>query len=54
MREVEGFHARVFQHEFDHLDGVLYPQRIIDMTRFGFVEALFPDSALAAQEASTG
>ncbi len=49
-REAEGFHARVFQHEFDHLDGVLYPQRIRDMTKFGFIEALFPDSPLAALE----
>jgi len=43
-REVSGFHARVFQHEFDHLNGVLYPQRIIDITKFGFIEALFPES----------
>jgi peptide deformylase len=50
-REARGFHARVFQHEFDHLDGVLYPQRIRDMTRFGFIEALFPQSELAALEA---
>ncbi len=50
-REAQGFHARVFQHEYDHLDGVLYPQRISDMTKFGFVEALFPDSDLAALEA---
>lgn len=50
VREVCGFHARVFQHEFDHLDGVLYPQRITDMTKFGFIEALFPESALAALE----
>jgi peptide deformylase len=49
-REAAGFHARVFQHEFDHLNGVLYPQRITDMTQFGFIEALFPDSALAALE----
>lgn len=49
-REARGFHARVFQHEFDHLDGVLYPQRIKDMTQFGFIEALFPDSDLAALE----
>ena len=49
-REARGFHARVFQHEFDHLNGVLYPQRIRDMTRFGFIEALFPDSPLAALE----
>ena len=47
----DGFHARVFQHEFDHLNGVLYPQRIKDMTKFGFIEALFPDSELAAVEA---
>jgi len=50
-REARGFHARVFQHEFDHLNGVLYPQRIQDMTKFGFIEALFPDSPLAALEA---
>jgi peptide deformylase len=50
-REVRGFHARVFQHEFDHLNGVLYPQRIRDMTKFGFITALFPDSNLAALEA---
>ncbi|ESQ90979.1 peptide deformylase [Asticcacaulis benevestitus] len=42
-REAHGFHARVFQHEFDHLNGVLYPQRIQDLTKFGFIEALFPD-----------
>lgn len=40
-REVKGFHARLFQHEFDHLNGVLYPQRITDMTKFGFSDA-FP------------
>jgi peptide deformylase len=49
-REARGFHARVFQHEFDHLNGVLYPQRITDMTRFGFIDALFPESVLAALE----
>ncbi len=49
-REARGFHARVFQHEFDHLNGVLYPQRIADMTKFGFIEALFPGSPLAALE----
>ena len=49
-REAHGFHARVFQHEFDHLDGILYPRRIEDMTQFGFIEALFPDSPLAALE----
>lgn len=50
-REAQGFHARVFQHEFDHLNGVLYPMRITDMAKFGFIEALFPDSDLAALEA---
>ena len=39
-REVDGFHARVVQHECDHLDGVLYPQRIADLSRFGFEEEL--------------
>ena len=42
-RTVEGFHARVVQHEVDHLDGILYPMRIRDMSRFGFQDALFPD-----------
>jgi peptide deformylase len=46
-REAEGFHARVFQHEFDHLEGILYPQRIIDMTKFGFSDALFPPDPAA-------
>ena len=41
-REVEGFHARVVQHEYDHLIGVLYPMRIRDFSRFGFTEVLFP------------
>jgi peptide deformylase len=41
-RTVDGFHARVVQHEVDHLDGVLYPMRIRDLTRFGFQDALFP------------
>jgi peptide deformylase len=39
-RTVEGFHARVVQHEVDHLDGVLYPQRIRDLRTFGFEDAL--------------
>jgi peptide deformylase len=39
---VDGFHARVVQHECDHLDGVLYPMRVRDFTRFGFTEVLFP------------
>jgi len=42
-REAEGFHARVVQHEFDHLQGVLYPSRIRDFTRFGFTDVLFPE-----------
>ena len=41
-REAFGFHARVVQHECDHLIGVLYPMRIRDFTRFGFTEVLFP------------
>ena len=41
-REVDGFHARVVQHECDHLDGILYPMRITDFRRFGFTEILFP------------
>ena len=41
-RVAEGFHARVVQHECDHLDGILYPQRMTDMSRFGFNEELFP------------
>ena len=39
-RTVEGFHARVVQHEVDHLDGILYPQRIKNMCEFGFIEEL--------------
>ena len=45
-REVADFHARVVQHECDHLDGILYPRRIRDLTQFGFNEALFPGQAL--------
>ena len=45
-READGFHARVVQHECDHLDGVLYPRRIRDLTRFGFVDVLFPGQTL--------
>jgi peptide deformylase len=43
-RTVSGFHARVVQHECDHLDGILYPMRIADMRNFGFSEVLFPDA----------
>ena len=42
-RSVEGFHARVVQHECDHLDGILYPMRVRDFSRFGFTDVLFPD-----------
>lgn len=42
-RTVDGFHARVVQHECDHLDGILYPMRVKDFTRFGFTEVLFPE-----------
>jgi peptide deformylase len=41
-RTAEGFHARVVQHECDHLDGILYPMRIRDFSQFGFVDVLFP------------
>jgi peptide deformylase len=42
-RTVEGFHARVVQHECDHLDGVLYPMRMKDMSQLGYTEVLFPE-----------
>ena len=42
-REVEGFHARVVQHECDHLEGILYPMRMRDFTQFGFTDVLFPE-----------
>lgn len=41
-RSVEGFHARVVQHECDHLQGILYPMRIADFRNFGFTDVLFP------------
>jgi peptide deformylase len=46
-RNVTGFHARVVQHECDHLDGILYPQRIEDPTAFGFQEELAASGALS-------
>ena len=49
-REVEGFHARVVQHECDHLDGLLYPMRIRDFSKFGFIEELFPDGVNVPEE----
>jgi peptide deformylase len=49
-RTVEGFHARVVQHECDHLIGKLYPMRIRDLTQFGFTEALFPEQDALADD----
>ena len=48
-REAEGFHARVVQHECDHLDGVLYPQRMTDLRQFGFLDALNSAGILETQ-----
>ncbi|MBA2412467.1 MAG: peptide deformylase [Burkholderiaceae bacterium] len=42
-RTVDGFHARVVQHECDHLDGILYPMRVRDFARFGYTDILFPE-----------
>ena len=42
-READGFHARVVQHECDHLIGRLYPTRMVDMTKFGYTSVLFPE-----------
>ena len=42
-REAEGFHARVVQHECDHLRGILYPMRVRDFSRFGYTSVLFPE-----------
>jgi peptide deformylase len=49
-RTVQDFHARLVQHECDHLDGILYPMRIRDLAKFGFNEALFPGQDLPAEE----
>ncbi|WIV99162.1 MULTISPECIES: peptide deformylase [Roseateles] len=49
-REAEGFHARVVQHECDHLDGILYPMRVKDFSRFGFTSVLFPELDPAADD----
>jgi len=46
-RTVSGFHARVVQHECDHLAGILYPMRISDLRNFGFTEELFPGEEIA-------
>jgi peptide deformylase len=42
-RDVEDFHARVVQHEVDHLLGILYPMRITDFSKFGYTDVMFPD-----------
>jgi len=44
-RSVDGFHARVVQHECDHLDGILYPMRVRDFSKFGYTDVLFPGVA---------
>ncbi|MDT7521960.1 peptide deformylase [Rhodoferax sp. TBRC 17198] len=49
-RTVEGFHARVVQHECDHLWGKLYPMRMRDFSQFGFTEVLFPGIAAAEDD----
>src|SRR6185369_9874498 len=49
-REAEGFHARVVQHECDHLVGTLYPMRIRDFSRFGFTSVLFPELDAGADD----
>lgn len=48
-REAEGFHARVVQHECDHLDGILYPRRIKDMSSFGFIDELVASGTLSVR-----
>ena len=48
-REASGFHARVVQHEVDHLDGILYPQRITDLRNFGYESVLFPELTATTQ-----
>jgi len=50
LREAEGFHARVVQHEVDHLIGRLYPTRMTDLTRLGFTSVLFPDMDPASDD----
>lgn len=50
LRQAEGFHARVVQHEVDHLDGILYPERMTDMRRFGYGEELLQAAIDAAPE----
>jgi peptide deformylase len=49
-RTVDGFHARVVQHECDHLIGKLYPMRVRDFTKFGYTEIMFPDISAAEDD----
>ena len=49
-RTVRDFHARVVQHECDHLDGILYPMRVRDLSKFGFNDALFPGQELPQED----
>jgi peptide deformylase len=49
-RTVEGFHARVVQHECDHLWGKLYPVRVRDFSQFGYTEVLFPEIAASEDD----
>lgn len=49
-REAEGFHARVVQHECDHLAGILYPMRMQDFSQFGYTDVLFPEMAQDADD----
>jgi len=49
-RAVEGFHARVVQHEVDHLDGILYPMRLTDLRNFGYQDVLFPNGVGSAPD----
>ncbi|MBI3899025.1 MAG: peptide deformylase [Gammaproteobacteria bacterium] len=51
-RTVSGFHARVVQHECDHIDGVLYPMRLKDLRQFGFEDVLFPERKKAGERVS--
>lgn len=51
-READGFHAVVFQHEYDHLDGVLYPDRIVEHDKFGFEEEII--AAMTQQQGAAG
>ncbi len=52
-REARGFHARVVQHECDHLDGILYPMRMADLSRFGYVEEMRRVAAATPDDAET-